>query len=458
MSDDAIRLVTIGRMLRRRGRLLTVLVVLGALTGFGASLVFPPRFTTSASVLLPGAWEERVLLTQAEIATSTVVTDRTAAELRWAGVDGEELRERVRAEVTNGNIITISGTAESPAKARRLTDELARQFVAFSARIVDDTADPTAAAGPDQLRQMVLTTSRRITELADSADPGRTVESVQTRTELAKLRTALQEAVGTLDQAGSTAAGSRLVVMGPAAEPSGEAPPTRVQLIAAGAVLFFLLAVVGHLTAARANRRPRSEREIAAALGSGLLGGVDVAVRRGALRPEGGGARQRLRRLLGVDTPWNAPAPPTAGDEASLGIRYRRVCGRIRELVPGARRLLLVVADDDPVALRAAERLAEEAGGDPLLRVTEVSAEAPLVPDREEESGVLVVLGAGSRTAAELAGIAEACADAGHDVVGVVLADAVRTRPARPARSAGPPRETAAPALALGDGARGGAR
>ncbi len=75
--------------------------------------------------------------------------------------------------------------------------------------------------------------------------------------------------------------------------------------------------------------------------------------------------------------------------------------------------------------------------------------------DRDDESGVLVVLGTGTRTAAELAGIAEACADAGHDVVGIVLADAVRTRPAR---SAGPLREAAAPALAVGDGARGGTR
>ncbi|MDT6968426.1 polysaccharide biosynthesis protein [Streptomyces thermocarboxydus] len=455
MSDDAIRLVTVGRMLRGRGRLLTALVVLGALVGLGASLVFPPRYSTSASVLLPGAWEERVLLTQAEIATSTVVTDRTAAALKWDGVDGEELRKRVRAEVTDGNIIKISGTAESPAKAQRLSDELARQFVAFSARIGEETADPRAAAGPEQLRQTVLTTSRRITELADAADPGRTVESVQTRTELAKLRTALQEAVEKLNQAQSGTAGSRLVVMGPAAKPSGEAPPTRVQLIAAGAVLFLLVAVVGHLGAARVNRRLRSEREIAAALRSGLLGGVDVPAAKGVRRPEADGSRHPVRRLLGLDTPWNAPAPPVAGDEASLGIRYRRVCGRIRDLMPGARRLLLVVPDDDGVALRAAERLVEEAGGDPRLRVAEVSAEAPLVPDREEESGVLVVLSAGTRTAAELAGFAEACADAGHDVVGIVLADAVRTRPAR---SAGPPREAAAPALALGDGARGGAR
>ncbi|MFI9470389.1 polysaccharide biosynthesis protein [Streptomyces sp. NPDC052492] len=455
MSDDAIRLVTIGRMFRRRGRLLASLVVLGALAGFGASLVFPPRYTTSASVLLPGAWEERVLLTQAEIATSTVVTDRTAAALHWGGVDGEELRERVRAEATDGNIIKISGTAESPERAQRLADESARQFVEFSARVVDETADPSTTAGPDALRQTVLTTSRRITELADSADPGRTVESVQTRTELAKLRTTLQEALGKLSQTDPSAAGSRLVVMGPAAEPTGEAPPTRVQLVAAGAVLFLLLAVVGHLTAARVSRRLRGEPEIAAALRSGLLGGVDVPAERGARRPGDGGARHRLRRLLGVDRPWNTPAPRRAGDEADLGIRYRRVCARVRDLLPGARRLVLVVPDDDPVALRAAARLVAESGGDPLLRVAEVSAEAPLVADRDDESGVLVVLGTGTRTAAELAGIAEACADAGHDVVGIVLADAVRTRPAR---SAGPLREAAAPALAVGDGARGGTR
>ncbi|MYR57319.1 polysaccharide biosynthesis protein, partial [Streptomyces sp. SID625] len=76
MSDDTIRLVTVGRILRGRWRLLLVLTVLGALAGFGASLLFPPRYTTSASVLLPGAWEERELLTQQEIATSSAVTDR----------------------------------------------------------------------------------------------------------------------------------------------------------------------------------------------------------------------------------------------------------------------------------------------------------------------------------------------------------------------------------------------
>ena len=88
-----------------------------------------------------------------------------------------------------------------------------------------------------------------------------------------------------------------------------------------------------------------------------------------------------------------------------------------------------------------------------MLRVVEVSVSQPMVPDRDNESGALVVLSAGNWTAEELAGIAEACADAQHEVIGIVLAGTVR---ARPTRSAGPPRDAATPALAVGDNATGG--
>ena len=88
-----------------------------------------------------------------------------------------------------------------------------------------------------------------------------------------------------------------------------------------------------------------------------------------------------------------------------------------------------------------------------MLRVVEVSVDRPMVPDRDTESGALVVLSAGSWTAEELAGIAEACADARHEVVGVVVAGTVR---ARPARSAGRPPDDATPALAVRGHATGG--
>ncbi|WP_274910793.1 Wzz/FepE/Etk N-terminal domain-containing protein [Streptomyces sp. WZ-12] len=463
MSDDWIRLATIGRIIRGRWRLLAVLAVVGALVGFGVSLLLPPSYTASASVLLPGQWEERELLTQVDVATSSTVVDRAAAALGWAGVSGSELRDRVSAKAADGNIIMVSGTADTPERAQRLSDQMVRQFVAFAARLAGDSADPEAAAGPDALRQAVAQTSRRITELSEAAGPGRSVESVGTRTELAKLRTALQEAINKLDQAAPATNKANMVVMGPAPRPAGEAPPTRRQLVVAGAVLFFLLAVIGHLTAARMSRRLRTEPEIAAALGSALLGTVDVPDERPAHRPQDRGPLARIRWLLGLDVRWDLPTPQTSGDEAGRQLRYRRVCARLRDQLTPPRRLLVVVPDGDEIARRAAGRLVAEAGGDPspssssrghpALRVVGVSVDRPVVPDRDDESGALVVLSAGNWTAQQLAGIAEACADARHEVVGIVLAGVVRALPARPV---GRPRDAATPALAVGADATGG--
>ncbi|WP_030348560.1 membrane-bound polysaccharide biosynthesis protein [Streptomyces sp. NRRL S-1022] len=450
MSDDTIRLATIGRIFRRRRRLLLVLALLGALVGCGTSLLFPPRYTTSASVLLPGAWEERELLTQTEIATSSVVLDRAAATLGWSGVGGRELRGRVKAQASDGNIIEISGTADTPRRAQQLADQVARQFVTFATQIVGDNTDPEAAAQLDALRQAVKQTSRRITELAGAADPGQSVESVQARTDLEKLRTTMQEAINKLDQADPAANKAGMVVMGPAPRPAGEAPPTRTQLAVGGALLAFLLTVIGHLTAARMSRRLRTEAEIAAALGSVVLGSVDVP----AERPGGGGPRARIRRLLGVDVRWDARTPPTV-DEAGRQLRNRRVCARVRDRLPAPRRLLAVVPDGDATARRAAEQLAADAGSDPLLRVVGVPVSEPLVADREHESGVLLVFSPGSWTAGELAGVTGACADAGHKVVGIVLAGTVRVGPTR---TADRPRDAAEPPLAVGADASGGAR
>ncbi|MFJ9693923.1 Wzz/FepE/Etk N-terminal domain-containing protein [Kitasatospora sp. NPDC101183] len=459
MSDDTIRLVTIGRIFRRRWRLLTVLAVLGGLVGFGASLLFPPQYTTSVSVLLPGAWQERELLTQAQIATSSVVIDRTAATLKWSGVGGADLRDKVIATATDGNIIKISGTADTPERAQQLSDQVAKQFVGFAARLTGDGTDPEAAQ-PEALRQLVQQASRRITDLADATNPGQTVESVQTRTELAKLRTALQDAVKKLDQADpATFKSSNMVVMGPAARPTGEAAPTRTQLVVAGAALFFVSAVIGHLTAARMSRRLRAEGEIATALGASVLGTVDVPGSAAAPRPKGGGPKALARRLLGLDVRWDLPAPRASGDEESRLVRYRRVCARLKDRSPVPRRLLVLVPQGDGLALAGAEQLAAEAGNDPLLRVVEVPVDQPLVPEHDEESGAVVVLSAGNWTAPELAGITGACADAGHEVVGLVLAGPVRTAKAtkasKSARSGGRKSKGADKELAeTGSGAR----
>lgn len=463
MSEDTIRLATIGRILRRRRRLLTVLTLVGALVGYGVSVLLPPQYTASASVLLPGQWDERGLLTQVNIATSSSVVDLAAGELGWSGMGGDELRDQVSAKPADGNIIVISGTADTPERAQQLSDQLAQQFVGFAARITGG-GGTDATKGLDALRKKVEETNRRITALAAAADPGRTVESVQARTALEKLRISLEEAMTKLDQANPANEKARLVVMGPAARPASQTPPTRMQLMVAGALLFFLLTVVGHLTAARMNRRLRTEQEITGVLGSPLLGTVDVPDERGAHRPQDEGPRARIRRLLGVDTRWDAPVPQRSADEADRQIRYQRVCARLREQLPAPRRLLVVVPDGDEVARRAAGRLVSEAenrpspstptGEHPMLRVVEVSVDRPLVPDRGTESGALVVLSAGSWTAEDLDGIAGACADGHHEVVGFVVAGTVQGPAARSAGS--PADENTTEALAVGSHPTGG--
>lgn len=114
---------------------------------------------------------------------------------------------------------------------------------------------------------------------------------------------------------------------------------------------------------------------------------------------------------------------------------------------------MVIVPDGDELALRAAGQLVAEAKGDPVLRVVVVPVDRPVVPDRGAESGAVVVLSAGSWTAEELTGIAEACADARHEIVGIVVAGPVRVRPTG---SAEQPPDHATPALAVRGHATGG--
>lgn len=429
MNEDTIRLVTIGRILRRRWRLLAVLAVAGALFGYGTSvLLLPPRYTAEASVLLPGQWEERELLTQVDIATSSAVVDRAADALDWRGVNGTELQKDVSAKADDGNIIKVSGTADTPERAQRLSDQLAQQFVTFATRIAGGSTDPAADTATEALRKQVAETNRRITDLADSADPGQTVESVQARTELEGLRTGLQDAMKKLEEANPASAKASMVVMGrPPADRSGGADEDAAHRRRGAAVL-----------RAR-DRRPSRRRtgEPPAAHRTGDRRGARLAVprhRRRARRTARAPAREP--RLAG-------PAPPPSrhrhpvGHTGPAAVRRR---GRAAAPLPARvhpppgptarpRRLLVVVPEGDEVARLAAGQLVAEASGDPRLRVVEVSVDRPIVPDRDTESGALAVLSAGSWTAGELAGIAEACADGGHELVGVVVAGTVRTRP-----------------------------
>ena len=428
VNDDTARLSIVWQVLRQRWRLLVVIAALGALVGAGASIVFSPGYETSTSVLLQGPRDPDELLTEAQVAKSSVVLDRAAGALKW-GVTGADLDSKVSAAVANGNIVEISAMADTPEHAQQLADRVAQEYVTFSTQLQATTSDASAQVSQEQqqtLRQQIIETNQKISDLHNAAGQGQTIDSVGVRTELEQLRTALSQATAKLDELDTASGQAKMVVMGPAERPVGPAAPTMTHFVGGGAVLFFLVGLFGHLFAARADKRLRDEAGIVSALGASVLGGVEVPDASSPAAVSGFVARVRVF-FLG-NRPWHVAALPPALDEAGLEIRYRRVLSRLREhLPPGPGRVLVVVAGDDPSARVAAGRLRTYAGQDRLeLTVWEVDAARPTVPD-ELVPGVLAVVTEGTRTGWELVGIAEACADAGHEVLGVVVTH--RTQP-----------------------------
>src|SRR5262245_61655861 len=126
VNDDTARLSIVWQVLRRRWRLLIVIAVAGALAGAGASLLFSPGYETSTSVLLQGPRDPDELLTEAQVAKSSVVLDRAAGALKW-GVSGAELAPQITAAVADGNIIEVTAMADTPERAQQLADRVAQE-------------------------------------------------------------------------------------------------------------------------------------------------------------------------------------------------------------------------------------------------------------------------------------------------------------------------------------------
>lgn len=426
MTDDTVRLSMIGQVLRGRWRTLVVLALLGALVGAGSSLILSPGYRTTSSVLLQGPREADELLTQAEVATSSVVLDRAAAGL-GDGETGADLRDKVATSVAQGNVITIEATGDTAEQTQRMADRIASEFVKYSTQIIAGSGDAAVQQAQERretLRQQVVQTNQRISELSAKVNEGKTtVESVQLRTELQGLRSSIESAMSSLNAADTASGLGNMVVLGSAELPSSAAAPTWAQLALGGTALFFLIGLFGHLFTARTDRRLRDQEEIAAAIGAPVLATFDAVE-----RPSDGTTLRA--KLLRDDRPWNVPRVDVFADEIDSDVLYQRLISRLPH-----RRLLVVAAHGDTAGLAAAERLAALAGR--WFTVVTVSPARPVVADTDAE-GVLVVASVGSRSAWELVGIAEAIADAGLATVGTVLIRPVRptrTRPGTPTPS-----------------------
>jgi hypothetical protein len=441
--------------------------------------VLNPGYESTSKILLQGPREEEELLGEVQIATTLVVLDQVAAELPW-GTTGRQLQGAVSAAVGDGNVITITGAASTPERAQLLTDRVAHQYIVFAGKIASDATNE-AAAQLQQRRALVQEEideiTPRIARLEDSPLlPQQTSAGIAARAELDQLRARLTQAEAELDEIGDAAReaeaeatntrGGLIVIEPPVA--GTVAAPTIQQLAGGGALVFAALGAFALIAAARWDLRLTVPEQIGAALGSGVLAEVDVAVESHAKASAAAWRRgRRLRDLLRDDARWFPPAGrPSDGWQAD--VRYTRLLSKLRDHASNAHlRVLVVIADDDLRARLAVVRLAAVAAADQtpvmvltdddelaelvragadaegapvtvassglpapedlvVLRVVAASAARPVVPHCDGVTGAMVALAVGSRTAWELVALAGACADAGHPVIGAVVVWPVR--------------------------------
>lgn len=465
MRNPKIDLALVGRLLRRRWQVLTAIALIGALLGVGLSFVFSPGYVASSKVLLLGDRDKDQLPGESEVATSSIVLDRTAAALGWDRT-GRDLRGEVSATV-DLNVIEISGAAETPERARQLTDQVTTQYVAFSGQLVG--ADVTAPAGrsPAELQRRIDDATNRVKQFrsSPSADaPGAEGDRVRGEIDRAQedVRRASEDLKRVDGQSGSgsdsAAGGIAGSVIEPATLPTGPASPSMIDLVVGGALVLVVAGVFGHLVLLRLDPRLREPDEVSAALGTPVLGCVEVPCIPQA--PSG----SRLRRLLHDDLAWIRTDPSPMEDADTRQARYRRVLGHLRaerRAPTGPLDVLMVTVDGDTTALPAVTelvlagtgygpvRLVDHDGvlGDAVLReagrrdvdhlvsagpdlpsgdaratfeAVSVSLANPLVPDTGS-SGAVLVLTLGTRDGLDLATLAAACTDAGRPLRGAVL-------------------------------------
>jgi capsular polysaccharide biosynthesis protein len=471
VDDDLVSSALLGRLLRRRWAVLITLAALGALLGAGASQLLSPGYESASKVLAQGARDSKQMLSETEVATSLVVLDRAATALGW-GQTGADLRRHVTATVGNGNVVEIRGTADTAERAQQLTDRITSEYIAFSTQVgqnASDAAEKAAQRSRDLVQQRIDDANQKIAQLQASppADPQTAAGQLQQLQQTVADATKQLDTIGTQAQSEQLTASldqANMTVIEPAVLPGGQASPTLLQLIGAGAAAMLALGVFGHLVALRTDRRLRRDSEVAAALGAPVLGTVEVAH-----PPVARSLPGRIGSLFHDDRRWALDGVPAPGDGPDGVLFYHRVLTRLRHLRGAQAGLLAVLPAGDPVARRAAALLATAAAADradlvivadgdgmwealadatagadgpgpivvastdpapppnrPVLRIVEVPTTRPVLPEVDRGSTTVLVLTAGTLTGWDVAAITDACAIAGSTPVGAILAVPVR--------------------------------
>jgi capsular polysaccharide biosynthesis protein len=473
MNEQPLDLRRIVRALVRRWLLILVLVWGGSALGYLVSSRQQPVYKARASVLLPPApvgadgVVTRNINTQVNIARNGNILQRAGTAVN-PPLNAVRMRKRINVKALTSDILEVEASAGSATDAARLADAVAKEYVAEATaatskltgtaisgleaqvakveqRLQQAKADIDAAtarlsslpaSSPDRARQAAIVDSLQL----DEVEAARQLASLTDRVAEARLEDELKRE------------GTRLLA--PAIPPAEPVRPAPLILAVIGSIVGLVAAMLLALGLEKRNRNLRTRSAIADVVAAPVLASLEAPRRistsacRGMLeqwepKPLQSWALRQACMRLGV---WQEDAASTVvvvalpGDVAGSLLALQLAVF----LSSTGTRTALVVTTLHPTAarIRAACNPGERgsqvrsylstrtdlASGDEGARLEPQVTVSLLIADDDlsaipRHATTTIGVSANFATADTLAATALACTDAGHPVVGVLLAN-----------------------------------
>jgi capsular polysaccharide biosynthesis protein len=394
MSQQALDLRRSMKIIRRHRRVVGIAALLGLLAGGALAVLYPPRLTAQALVVLPQS-ASRTIGTQVVIAGSNPVLAKALPAIQ-PPMSMTTLRSRIQVKSLTSNIISISGQGTTAAEAEATTNTVARSYI-------DYLGSANALGGRLQARLLETATN------AMGRSPA--------------IRVAIAGVLGAL--AGALIGGIVALAIGRGERRLRE----RDEIADAIGVPVLASVPVRHPSDAAAWAQLLEEYQPGAVNAWSLRKALQYL---GLSDVEGGNATSVVLLSLSSDPGALALGPQLAVYAASRGIPTAFVMGPQQNANVTAT-LRAACAVPPPAKARWSGRLwvsVSDHGSDNrpsnallTIVVAVVDPQAPRVADKMRTTTTLLGVSAGAASAEQLARVAASAADDGRHIAGILVAD-----------------------------------
>lgn len=407
VADEPLNADAAWAAVRQRWRWLPAAAAAGLVLGVGWTVLRPPVYVATSDVMFQNDPKDpKRADTEVRIASSRAVLDQAAATLPGGG-DGASLANSVAATKLTQDVIRLTAWASSAARARQVAEAYTTQYVDYSGGILRQGAADSATGLTRQLdpvnAQLAEVSARingldadpRLNATGPSGDAAR-LEQVSLQKSQDRLGQDITDLQGKIAESQVAAGAHNYFTRINQPVPLAPALGDRLRRIAGTTLLLPMLTAAGIVVARRRDNRLHRPEPVARAAGAPVLAEVGVPAGIANLRDGHGG------RPL----------------DESEALRYRRAAARVAGASTSS--LTLVRPAGDRAAQWAVEHLTELLPAD-SPRVRHVVADGVALSDFDPGTRVVLVVPAGTLSAAALHLMAGSCHDAGAAPHGILF-------------------------------------